>query len=109
NPDYTQAHVALAGAENNMGHAEIALAETRIVQQMLDRSVIPDVDPAFVGLVKKAWTFRLPMALGDYSQAIALATSGVAMPDQAGQREAMLGGRILALALRHEPEAARTQ
>jgi tetratricopeptide (TPR) repeat protein len=108
NPDYTQAYVALAGAETNMGHAETALAGIRIVRQLLDRSVIPDVDPAFIGLVRKAWAFRLPMALGDYSEAIALTTSGVAIPDQAGQREAMLGGQILALALQHEPEAART-
>jgi tetratricopeptide (TPR) repeat protein len=106
-PDYTQAHVGLAGAETNMGHAEVALAQSRIVRQLLDRSVIPDVDPAFVGLVKKAWAWRMPFAVGDYSEVITLTTSGMAMPDQAGQREAMRQSLAQALALRHESTAAR--
>jgi tetratricopeptide (TPR) repeat protein len=108
-PDYTQAYVGLAGAEANMGHSETALAEIRIARQLLERSSIPDVDPAFVGLVKKAWLWRLPFAQGDYSQVIALTTSGVEMPDQAGQRDAMLQGLVAALAQRHEVEAARAR
>jgi tetratricopeptide (TPR) repeat protein len=105
-PDYTLAYTSLAGAESNMGHSEAALADARIVQQLLDRSSIPDVDPVFVGLVRKAWAWRLPLILGDYSKVIALTTSGLEIPDQAAQREAMRQGRAQALALRHEGTAA---
>ena len=106
-PDYTLAHTSLAGTELSMGHPETALAEEAIVARLLARSTIPDIDPAFIPLVKKGWAWRRPMLLGDYAEVIALTAAGMELPDQAAQREVMRQARARALALSHDGGAAR--
>jgi tetratricopeptide (TPR) repeat protein len=106
-PDYTLGHVSLATAEHFMGHNEVALAEERVAQTLLDRSSIPDIDPAYVGIARKSWPLRLHSLLGDFAQVIAIAQNGLELPDQAGQRENARQSIPLALAQQHDGPAAR--
>ena len=105
-PDYTLAYVSLAGAEVNLGHNEAALAAAKNVRLLLDRSSIPDVDPAYLGIAQKSWSMQLPILLGDFSQAVALARNGLELPDQAAQRFNIRQRLILALAQQHDAPAA---
>jgi len=106
-PDYTLAHVSLAGAEANMGHAEAAMGESRIATSLLARSTIPDVDPDYVATARGAWLPRGASGVGDFAEAERLARQGLEMPDQAAQHELMRGIIWVALAQRHEGRAAR--
>jgi tetratricopeptide (TPR) repeat protein len=106
-PDYTLGHVSLATAEHFMGHNEVALAEERVAQTLLDRSSIPDIDPTYVGIARKSWPLRLHSLLGDFAQAIAIAQNGLELPDQAGQRENARQSIPLALAQQHDGPSAR--
>jgi tetratricopeptide (TPR) repeat protein len=106
-PDYTMAHISLAGAEANMGHAEAALAEARTGVDLLGRSTIPDVDPAYLGTARASWPLRSMAMLGDFAQVISLGRSGLELPDQAAQHELMRLTILTALAQQHDGPAAR--
>jgi tetratricopeptide (TPR) repeat protein len=106
-PDYALAHTSLAGTEANMGHAEVALGEMRIVTNLLGRSSIPDVDPAYLGTARAAWPLRGLSLSGDFAEAVRLARSGLDLPDQAGQHELMRLYILAALGQQHDGGAAR--
>jgi len=106
-PDYTLAYASLATAERAVGHDEAALAAGRNIERLFGRSSIPDIDPIYVATARKSWTMGLPASLGDFSQAAALARSGMPLPDQAGQRSVMRAGLTLALARQHDGAATR--
>jgi len=106
-PDYTMAHISLAGAEANMGHAEAALAEARTGVNLLSRSSIPDVDPAYLGTPRAAWPLRRMALLGDFAQVVSLGRRGLELPDQAAQHELMRLYILAALAQQHDGAAAR--
>jgi Tfp pilus assembly protein PilF len=106
-PDYTLAHVSLAGAEANMGHAETALGESRIAANLLARSSIPDIDPDYLATARAAWTMRNGSTLGDFAQTVRLGLSGLELPDQAAQHELMRIFILAALGQQHDGAAAR--
>jgi Tfp pilus assembly protein PilF len=106
-PDYTLAHTSLGGAEANMGHAEAALGQMRIVTNLLGRSTIPDVDPAYLGTARASWPLRGLSLSGDFAETVRLARSGLDLPDQAGQHELMRLFILVALGQQHDGGAAR--
>jgi tetratricopeptide (TPR) repeat protein len=106
-PDYTLAHVSLAGLEASMGHAETALAETRIATNLLSRSSIPDIDPDYLPIARSAWLLRGVAAAGDFAEAIRLGRRGLELPDQAAQQEGIRSALLLALGQQHDARAAR--
>jgi tetratricopeptide (TPR) repeat protein len=106
-PDYTMAHISLAGAEGNMGHAEASLAEARTGVNLLGRATIPDVDPAYLGTARASWPLREALLLGDFAQVVSLGRGGLELPDQAAQHELMRLSILAALAQQHDGPAAR--
>ena len=106
-PDYILGHTSLAGSESNMGHGEIALAETRLASNLLSRSSIPDIDAPFIPLQRATQASRQSFLLGDFAGAAAAARAGLELPDQANQHDLLRRTVWHALALLHESTAAR--
>jgi len=106
-PDYTLGRASLAGVESNMGHAEASLAQSRLAGNLLARSSVPDIDAPYLGVARAAWSARLSAGLGDFAQAAASARSGLELPDQGGQREAMRTLLLSVLGQLHDGAAAR--
>ncbi len=106
-PDLTIAYSGIAGVERTLGHTEAVLHAERKTEQLLSRSSIPDIAPRSLDYVRLQWTQQIPVAEGDYVEAVRKARQGAAMPDQQGFRNSFRNTVARSLANQHDEAAAR--
>ncbi len=105
-PDLTIAYAGISNIERGFGHLEAALAADRKAEQLLSRRSIPDIAPRSLDNLRLQWVQQIPVAQGDYVEALRKARQGAEMPNQ-GFRNQFRDTVARSLANQHDEVAAR--
>jgi tetratricopeptide (TPR) repeat protein len=104
NPDLTSAYINLSNYEVVLGHTEAALAASQNFLRLISREPVPDIDKHSIAGFRLEAGIYVARLLGDFTNAISLARSGVELtdPDAFIGQETFRQYEVDALAQQHD-------